>query len=53
MVLQNKQGYLDIENLKRIRIILEQFEALYKGMPYGKDGKKLIKRKYITDRIDL
>ena len=53
MVLQNKQGHLDIENLKRIRIILEQFEALYKGMPYGKDGKKLIKRKYITDRIDL
>lgn len=52
MIEENNNRKIDIDNLKRIREILLMFEDKYKD---GKNsnGKPLIKRKFITDRISL
>lgn len=50
LVLENKQGYVDIDNMRRIHSIMEEFEDKY-GDIRGKKGKLLIKREYIKNRI--
>lgn len=50
LVLENKQGYVDIDNMRRIYSIMEEFEDKY-GDIRGKKGKLLIKREYIKNRI--
>lgn len=52
MIEENRNGKIDIDNLKRIRELLLCFEAEH-IYDTNKKGKKLIKRKYITDRIEL
>lgn len=52
MIEENQNKKIDIDNLKRIRDLLLYFEAEHQ-YDTNKKGKKLIKRKYITDRIDL
>lgn len=52
MIEENEKGYLDIENLKRIRQILLVFEAEHMYDKNAK-GKTLIRRKYIDSRIIL
>lgn len=52
MVDENNKRKIDIENLKRIRELLLYFEEKYKDIE-NKQGKKLIKQKYITQRINL
>lgn len=52
MVEQNEKGYLDLENLRRIRKILLYFEDEHKN-DRNKQGKLLIKRQYIDKRIKL
>lgn len=50
LVRENKQGYLDADNIKRIHSIMEEFEDKY-GEMRGKKGKLLIKREYVKNRI--
>ena len=50
LVKENKQGHLDVDNIKRIHSIMEEFEDNY-GDIRGKKGKLLIKREYIKNRI--
>ena len=50
MVDENNKRKIDIENLKRVRELLLYFEEKYKDIE-NKQGKKLIKQKYITQRI--
>lgn len=52
MVDENNKRKIDIENLKRIRTLLLYFEEKYKDAE-NKQGKKLIKQKYITQRINF
>ena len=52
MIEQNEKGYLDLENLRRIRKILLYFEDEHKN-DRNKQGKLLIKRQYIDKRIKL
>ena len=52
MIEENYNGKLDIENLKKIRAILLQFEKENLDLQNNK-GKRLIKTSYLTDRIDL
>lgn len=52
MIRENQLGKLDIEELKRIRMLLEYFEKEHKD-DKNKKGKTLIKRKYITERRDF
>ena len=52
MIEMNTNKQLDIDNLKRIREILLMFEDKHLE-DTNKKGMKLIKRKYITDRISL
>lgn len=52
MIEENQNKKIDIDNLKRIRDLLLYFEVEHQ-YDTNKKGKKLIKRKYITDRIDL
>ena len=52
MIEQNEKGYLDLENLKRIRKILLYFEEEHKE-DRNKQGKLLIKKQYTTNRIQL
>lgn len=52
MIEENKNGKIDIDNLKRIREILLYFEDEYKNEKDRK-GKLLIKRTYKNNRIDL
>lgn len=52
MIEQNEKGYLDLENLRRIRKILLYFEDEHKN-DKNKQGKLLIKRQYIDKRIKL
>lgn len=52
MIEENQRGKLDIENLRRIRDILLYFERQYADIENG-HGKKLIRRRYIEDRIKL
>ena len=50
LVLENKQGYVDIDNMRRIHSIMEEFEDKY-GDIRGKKGKLLVKREYVKNRI--
>ena len=50
LVRENKQGYVDLDNIKRIHSIMEEFEDKYKEMR-GKKGKLLVKREYVKNRI--
>ena len=52
MVDENNKRKIDIENLKRVRELLLYFEEKYKDIEKKKD-KKLIKQKYITQRINF
>ena len=52
MIDENNKRKIDIENLKRIRVLLLYFEEKYKDIE-NKQGKKLIKQKYITQRINF
>lgn len=49
MIDQNIKGYLDIENLKRIRDVLECFEREHLS-DRGKNGRLLIKDDYVGRR---
>ena len=46
------KGFIDKENLVNIRQILLEFEEQHKN-DRSKKGKILIKREYITKRIEL
>lgn len=50
LVKENKQGYVDIDNIRRIHSIMEEFEDTYGDMR-SKKGKLLVKREYIENRI--
>ena len=50
MIDMNIKGYLDMENLQQIKILLEQFELEHRN-DVSKKGKRLIKREYIADRL--
>ena len=52
MVDENNKRKIDIENLKRVRELLLYFEEKYKDIE-NKQGKKLIKQKYTTQRINF
>ena len=52
MVDENNKRKIDIENLKRVRELLLYFEEKYKDIE-NKQGKKLIKQKYIMQRINF
>lgn len=52
MIDENVKGKIDKENLIKIRKLLLEFESIY-SKNVNKQGKQLIKRKFITDRIDL
>lgn len=52
MILENQKGELNINLLKEIRAILLAFEKQY-WQETKKDGRQLIRQKYITDRIIL
>lgn len=52
MVRENQLGKLDLQELKRIRMLLEYFEKEHMG-ERTKKGKLLIKRSYITERRDF
>jgi hypothetical protein len=52
MIDENIKGYLDIKNLRKIRDLLEYFEREYCSTRTN-NGKLLIKREYLTDRIKL
>lgn len=52
MIQENKNGKIDIDTLKRIREILLNFEYYY-GDERNKDGKPIIKRKFIQNRIPI
>lgn len=50
LVKENKQGYVDVDNIRRIHNIMEEFEDKY-GDVKSKKGKLLIKREYVKNRI--
>ena len=50
LVKENKQGYVDLINIKHIHDIMKDFEYMYKN-ERGKKGKLLIKKEYISNRI--
>lgn len=50
LVKENIQGYIDVDNIRRIHSIMEEFEDKY-GDVKSKKGKLLIKREYIKNRI--
>lgn len=52
LVKENKQGYVDVDNIRRIHSIMEEFEDKY-GDERGKKGKLLIKREYVKNRIQF
>ena len=52
MIDENIKGYLDIQNLRKIRTLLEYFEKEHCSTR-TKNGKLLIKESYIRDRIKL
>ena len=52
MIIENRKGNLDLQQLKQIRYFLEIFEKIHKN-DTTKEGKKLIKTMYTTDRIPL
>ena len=52
MIDENIKGHIDMENIKYIRDMLEYFEKEHR-YDTTKKGKRLIKREYITNRIEL
>lgn len=52
MIDENIKGYLDIDNLKRIHDLLLYFEREH-DHDYTKKGKLLIKREFVTGRVNL
>lgn len=52
MIDENIKGRLDIDNLKRIRDLLEYFEREYSNYS-TKKGKPVIKESYVRERIKL
>ena len=50
LVKENKQGYVDMDNIRRIHNIMEEFESRY-GDVKSKKGKLLVKREYVKNRI--
>ena len=52
MIDENIKGRLDIDNLKRIRDLLLYFEREH-DHDYTKKGKLLIKREFVTGRVNL
>ena len=52
MIDENIKGRLDIENLRRIHDLLLYFEREH-DHDYTKNGKILIKREYVGDRVIL
>lgn len=50
LVKENKQGYVGIDNIRRIHSVMEEFEDTYGDMR-SKKGKLLVKREYIENRI--
>ena len=52
MIEENRNRQIDKESLIKIRNFLLEFEAIHLK-DTNKQGKRLIKRKFITDRIDL
>lgn len=52
MIEENFKGYIDIENLKKIRDMLIYFEKEHQ-CDKDKKGRVLIKREYLYDRIEL
>ena len=52
MIQENENMKIDIDNLKRIRELLLYFEAEHLN-DTNRKGKKLIKRKYLIDRVSL
>lgn len=52
LIEENKLGYLSLDQIKYIRDVLLVFEDQYKN-ECNKEGKRVLKRKYIIERIDL
>lgn len=50
LVKENKQGYVGIDNIRRIHSVMEEFESRY-GNVKSKKGKLLVKREYVENRI--
>lgn len=50
LVKENKQGYVDINNIRCIHNVMEEFESRY-GDVKSKKGKLLVKREYVKNRI--
>ena len=50
LIKENKQGYVGIDNIRRIHSVMEEFESRY-GNVKSKKGKLLVKREYIKNRI--
>lgn len=50
LVKENKQGYVDINNIRCIHSVMEEFESRY-GDVKSKKGKLLVKREYVKNRI--
>lgn len=45
LIKENRQGYVDLDNIRRIHAIMNYFEDKH-GRDTGKKGKRLIKREY-------
>lgn len=52
LIRENRLGYLSQEELRKIRILLLMFEKEHEN-DTNKNGKKVIKTKYITERIPI
>lgn len=52
MVKENKLGELSLSELRAIHIILQSFEQEHQN-DKNKHGEKILKRRYITERINL
>lgn len=50
LIKENKQGYVGIDNIRRIHSVMEEFESRY-GDVKSKKGKLLVKREYVENRI--
>lgn len=50
LIKENIQGYVGIDNIRRIHSVMEEFESRY-GDVKSKKGKLLVKREYVENRI--
>lgn len=50
LVKENKQGHVDVDNIRRIHSVMDEFEDTY-GDLRGRRGKLLVKREYVKNRI--